>query len=48
MKLKKPSARILQILSETIGLEEGFMPFEPINDKKTQLMKKTLNNINVQ
>ncbi len=48
MKLKKPSARILQILSETIGLEEGFMPFEPINDKKTQSMKKTLNNINVQ
>ena len=48
MKLKKPSARILQILSETIGLEEGFMPFEPINDKKTQLIKKTLNNINVQ
>lgn len=48
MKLKKNTARILQILHESIGLEEGFMPFEPINDKKTRQIKKTLNNINVQ
>lgn len=34
--------RLLQVLAETTGLDEGFMPAKPINDRQTQNIRNTL------
>lgn len=36
------TCRILTILSETFLLTEGFMPFEPINDRNTEKLRKII------
>lgn len=42
LKIKKFTGRILQIISETLWLEEGFSPMETINDKGTEKIRKKL------
>jgi len=37
-------ARLLQLMSEWTGLEEGFMPTTPIDDSRTESMRQTLEN----
>lgn len=46
--IRKEAARLLQILNESLGLEEGYMPFNPINDRKTEKLRKTFNQLNIQ
>lgn len=36
------AARIMQLMKDYYGLEEGFMPMEPLNDKITQQIKDKL------
>jgi len=36
--------RLLQLLSEWTGLEEGFMPTTPLDDSRTEAMRQTLEN----
>ena len=48
LKERKMAARILQILHESIGLEEGFMPMEAKNDMGTRKIKKLLYKANIQ
>lgn len=36
------TARLEQLMAESAGLTEGFMPIEAINDKKTERMRKTI------
>ena len=42
LKEKELMSRIIQILSETILLEEGFMPIAPLNDKKTRRIRQLI------
>ena len=42
--LLKYFRRLLQLLSELTGLDEGFMPAVPINDRKTQTIRHHLAN----
>lgn len=42
LKLQKFTARLMQILHETYYLEEGYMPISPIDDKKTNNLRKSL------
>jgi len=37
-------ARLLQLLEEWTDLEEGFMPTSPINDKRTEHLRRTVEN----
>ena len=46
--IKKETARLLQILNESLGLEEGYMPFYPVNDRKTAMIRKNFNQLNIQ
>ncbi|MBO5626334.1 MAG: glycosyltransferase [Prevotella sp.] len=48
LKERKTLARILQILHESLGLEEGFMPMEAKNDRGTRKIKKLLYKANIQ
>lgn len=41
MNIIKDTARLLQIINETIGLETGFMPLKPLNDRKTNSIRNT-------
>lgn len=45
MHIYKFARRILQILSNYLFLEEGFMPFKPLDDKKTTKLEQTIINI---
>ena len=36
--------RLLQVLTEQTGLDEGFWPAEPINDRQTRTIRNLLNN----
>lgn len=36
--------RLLQMLTELTGLDEGFLPADPIDDRKTQTLRKQLTN----
>lgn len=47
-RISKRTARLLQILSERYGLEEGFMFTEPLNDKETNKIRKVLFKSNMQ
>lgn len=47
MKITKFSARILQIISESLGLTIGFMPISPLDDSETFNIKKKLNNLTI-
>ena len=42
MKLHKHMGRLLQIMSETSQLTEGFMPMPPIDDRITRQIRKTI------
>lgn len=42
LKLQKFTARLMQILQETYYLEEGYMPIPPIDDKRTNNIRKSL------
>lgn len=42
LKLQKFTARLMQILQETYYLEEGYMPIPPIDDKRTNNIRKLL------
>ena len=42
LKLQKFTARLMQILQETYFLEEGYMPIPPIDDKRTNNIRKSL------
>lgn len=42
------TASILQILSESLALEEGFMPIEPADNRYTNTIRKKLHKINLQ
>ncbi len=46
--IRKFAARMLQIMKETYLLDEGFMPISPLNDKKTEAIRKQLSTINTQ
>jgi len=39
LRIKKLTARMLQILKEYVYLPEGFIPFEPVDDKGTQRIR---------
>ncbi|MBR1402081.1 MAG: hypothetical protein IJ562_11000 [Prevotella sp.] len=47
LRIRKFAARMLQIMKEMYGLEVGFMPISPINDKKTGNIRKQLLHINI-
>lgn len=38
------AARLMQVLSEQVLLDEGFMPLDPIDDKQTEHLRKLLTN----
>lgn len=42
LKLQKFTARLMQILQETYYMEEGYMPIPPIDDKRTNNIRKSL------
>lgn len=42
LKLQKFTARLMQILQESYYLEEGYMPIPPIDDKRTNNIRKSL------
>jgi hypothetical protein len=42
LKLQKFTARLMQILHEKYYLEEGYMPIPPIDDKRTNKLRKSL------
>jgi len=42
-KLSAFTGRLMHLLSEITGLEEGFMPVHTINDKGTKQLRKTIN-----
>ena len=48
LKERKKTARLLQIIHETLGLEEGFIPMDLVNDRGTWKIKKILNKANIQ
>ena len=48
LKERKLAARILQILHESLGLEEGFMPMDAKNDRGTRKIKRLLYKANIQ
>lgn len=48
LKLHAFAASLLQILHDSMGLEEGFMPFDPKNNKKTNNIIQSLHNLNIQ
>ena len=48
LKERKKAARLLQIIHETLGLEEGFIPMDLVNDRGTLKIKKILNKANIQ
>lgn len=48
LKERKTTARLLQILHESIGLEEGYMPMEARNDRGTRKMRRQLYKANIQ
>jgi hypothetical protein len=48
LKERKKAARLLQIIHETLGLEEGFIPMDLVNDRGTWKIKKILNKANIQ
>lgn len=44
----RPAARLMRIMGDTLGLEEGFMPVEPLNDKGTDNIRETLFKLKIQ
>ena len=48
LKIQKFAARLMQILHETFYLEEGFMPIPPVDDKRTNKLRKSLLQSNTQ
>ncbi len=42
LRLKTFTARILQLLKDYFSLSEGFLPFEAINDKDTQMIRNMI------
>ncbi|MBQ4445219.1 MAG: hypothetical protein II910_03085, partial [Prevotella sp.] len=48
LKLHAFAASLLQILHDSMGLEEGFMPFDPKKNKKTNNIIQSLHNLNIQ
>lgn len=42
--LKGFASRLMQILSEQVLLDEGYMPLQPIDDKQTENLRKLLTN----
>ncbi len=42
-RLYKFTGRIMQLLADMTGLEEGFMPVPPINDRQTNRIKTIIN-----
>jgi hypothetical protein len=42
--LTKNAARLIQVLSETTLLDEGYMPISPLNDKTTEKLRNNLKN----
>ena len=48
LNIQKFAARLMQILHETFYLEEGFMPIPPVDDKRTNKLRKSLLQSNTQ
>ena len=48
LQMKPFASHILQIMHESLGLEEGFMPIAPKNNKTTDSIRRKLQNINIQ
>lgn len=44
----RTAARLMQIMGETMGLEQGFMPLEPLDDRGTQHIRDILFNLKIQ
>ena len=42
--LTKRAARLIQVLSEQVLLDEGYMPIDPLNDKLTDQLRNNLKN----
>ena len=42
--LTKFAARLMQVLQEQTGLDEGYMPVEPLNDRGTQKIRESITN----
>ena len=42
--LTKSAARLIQVLSEFVMLDEGYMPIDPIDDKLTEKLRNNLKN----
>lgn len=42
MNIYRFARRLLQILSDVLFLEEGFLPFQPLDDMQTQKLKKNI------
>ena len=42
--LTQSAARLIQVLSETTLLDEGYMPISPLNDKTTEKLRNNLKN----
>lgn len=48
LKLHHFTESMLQILHDSLGLQEGFMPFDPRDNKRTKKIIQSLHNLNVQ
>ena len=48
LQMKPFASRLMQILHESLALEEGFMPIPPKDDRTTSSIRKKLQNINIQ
>ena len=42
--LTNNAARLIQVLSELVLLDEGFMPIDPLNDKQTEKLRNSFKN----
>jgi hypothetical protein len=42
--LTKRAARLIQVLSEQVLLDEGYMPIDPLDDKQTDVLRNNLKN----
>lgn len=48
LKLFHFTESLLQILHDSLALQEGFMPFDPRNNKRTKKIIQSLHNLNIQ
>jgi len=48
LRIAKQSARLFQLLSEHYALTEGFMPIQPVDDRRTKRMRRNIRRLGIE